>query len=151
MRIWLCTIRMLWQVDETRYISTRPESVANMWFESIRPWANYVDPGFFPQASETPFTIHVGGLVKMPDHWLFLTANQGNDKLIQLYDDSYDFDKEAYESAFKQTGEAEFSFESLVDQLELITISDDILEWMRGERETWPTTARVERRIVFNL
>ena len=136
-----------------------------------------------------PFTIHVGGLRRMPDHWLFLTANQGNDKLIRLYNESYDgvlkpfcvegleftphismglflkagrtyemmspkeddFDKEACESALKEFDEADFRFDSLVDQLDLITISDDILEWMRGEREVWPTTARVERRMAFRL
>ena len=37
-----------------------------------------------------PFPIHVGGLLRTPDHWLFLTATQSKDELIRLYNESYD-------------------------------------------------------------
>lgn len=36
-----------------------------------------------------PFEIRLGGLLRSPDHWLFLTLAQGKDKVIQLYRSLY--------------------------------------------------------------
>ena len=36
-----------------------------------------------------PFPIHICGFTKSWDHWLFLTLEKGNSKVIQLYRDLY--------------------------------------------------------------
>jgi len=36
-----------------------------------------------------PFQIHIRGFVKSWDHWLFLTLEEGNSKVIQLYEEIY--------------------------------------------------------------
>ncbi len=37
----------------------------------------------------SPFPIHIRGLTKSWDHWLFLTLQRGNSKVTQLYRDLY--------------------------------------------------------------
>jgi 2'-5' RNA ligase len=34
-----------------------------------------------------PFEVHVNGYIKSWDHWLFLTIGEGNEKVIELYND----------------------------------------------------------------
>jgi hypothetical protein len=36
-----------------------------------------------------PFDIHINGFIKSPDLWIFLTLDEGDDKVIQLYNELY--------------------------------------------------------------
>jgi len=125
-----------------------------------------------------PFEIQLGGLNKMPNHWLLLGLQAGQAEFKKLYRefhtgllddgrdlDKYtphlslglfvkdgvmhdwfnpresDFDRERYEKALPLAESLPLSERILVDRFKLGTLSDTVIDWVRGRRMYIPDDA----------
>ena len=62
-----------------------------------------------------------------------------------------DLDEKAYDQALKQANALRIDISLRIDRLHLVTLPSALIEWMRGQGDSWPAKTRVGTVKEFGL